>query len=89
MDVFPFDIGEQINNCFFRQVVYDYPTGRWIVLDNDRGKAEQLKQMMPTVPVFLYNKTTNTYTRFTIDLLIPKMTMKDGHFVEEFVIQTV
>jgi len=84
MNVFPFDISDQINSMFFRQVEYQPWTGRWIIWDNDRTKAEQLKQMMPHAYVFLYDRTADTYTRFTIDYLVPKMTMKNGRFVEEF-----
>lgn len=82
--VFPFDISDQINSSFWRQVEYQHWTGRWIVWDGDRSKAEQLKQMMPYAYVFLYDRATDTYTRFTIDYLVPKMTMKNGRFIEEF-----
>jgi hypothetical protein len=87
--VFPFDISDQINSSFWRQVQYQEWTGRWIVWDNDRAKAEQLKQMYPTAYVYLYDREHDTYTRYTIDLLIPKQTMHNGRFVEQFEKQTV
>lgn len=81
---FPFDIGEEINKSFFRQVIYEPWAGRWVIMDGDRAKAEQLKQMMPYAYVFLFDKETQVYTRFTIDVMVPKMTMHNGQFVEEF-----
>jgi len=87
--VFPFDIGSQINKEFFVQVEYQPWTGRWIIWDNDRSKAEQLKQMMPHAYIFLYDREHDTYTRYTVDLLIPKMTMQNGRFIEEYEKQTV
>jgi hypothetical protein len=82
--VFPLDIGSEINKSFFRQVEYQAWTGRWVVWDNDRGKAESLKQMMPYAYVFLYDAAKQIYTRYTIDVLVPKMTIHNGQFVEEF-----
>jgi len=82
--VFPLDIGTQINKEFFRQVWYQPWCGRWVVWDGDRAKAEQLKQMMPHAYVFLYDKEHDTYTRYTTDILVPKMTIHNGQFVEEF-----
>lgn len=81
---FPLNIGSEINKTFNIQVQYQEWTGRWIVWDNDRAKAEQLKQMMPHAYVFLYDREHDTYTRYTIDLLVPKMTIHNGVFVEEF-----
>ena len=89
VDIFPFNIGTEINKDFFRQVNYEPWNGCWVVNDGDVTKAEQLKQMMPHAYVLIRDPVTNTYTRYTIKLLVPNMKIKDGAFVEEFETWTV
>lgn len=64
-------------------VSYQQEKGRWVVWDGDNGKAEQLKNFDPYLIVYLYDKETETYTRYTKIVKHQKPHMRHGKLTYE------
>ena len=64
-------------------VTYQHEHGRWVIWDNDSSKAEQLKNYDPYLIVYLYDKDTETYTRYTKTIKHQKPHMKHGKLTYE------
>ena len=54
---------------------------RYVVWDGDESKAEQLKQLYPYMPVYLYDSESGEYTRYTIEIKHRKPHMKNGRLL--------
>ncbi len=64
-------------------VSFENKNDRWVVWDGDASKAEQLKNLDPYAIVVLYDRETETYTRYTTTVKHQKPTMKNGQLTYE------
>jgi hypothetical protein len=55
--------------------------GGWVIWDGDLSTADATKQLHPYDPVFLYDRETKQYTRYTVEVPDRKRIMKNGKFV--------
>lgn len=55
----------------------------WICWGNDENTALEIKRLYPDETVFLYDRNKGTYTRFTIEIKIPKPIISNGRLVYE------
>jgi len=60
---------------------YENHKGRWIVENN--ADAETIKQLHPYDPVFIYDRKTGKYTRYTIKYKHKKPHMHHGKLIYE------
>lgn len=55
----------------------------WVIYNNSVSEALEVKRLYPTETVFLFDRNKGTYTRFTIEIKIPKPIIHNGKLVYE------
>ena len=64
-------------------VIYDNNKGAWIVLNNSPALAQEVKNMYPDEPVFLFDIKTGNYEPYLIEYKRFRPEMKNGKFINE------
>ena len=72
-----------IEDSSFENVSFELDKNRWVVWDNDAGKAADIKKLHPFDAVYLYDKITKKYTQYTIEYIYRKPHMKNGKLIYE------
>ena len=62
---------------------YEPQLDAWVCYDNKESTAQEVKQLYPDDTVFLFDRDKGTYTRFTIEIKIPKPIIHNGKLVYE------
>lgn len=55
----------------------------WVCWDNNSSSAQEIKRLHPTETVLLYDREKGTYTRFLIEITVPKPIIHNGKLVYE------
>lgn len=62
---------------------YEEQLDAWVCWDNKTSTAQDVKRLYPEETVFLFDRDKGTYTRFTIEIKIPKPIIVNGRLVYE------